>query len=519
MTRRFLILLSAIILNIDFQTSLAQDVDLVPYKKDSLWGYADFNKKIVIEPKFSFAEPFHFDLAYVGIENKFALIDSSGKYLIFPQESQLKYYPPYNLIRKCRNCCSFSYTNKKDEVIIGEKYKKLSDVCDGFVVAETDSAYFLINNKGKVVKQLDYDKIWLAYIGPAIYPDRTIEVKKNKKKGYIKCNGDEIIAPIYDYISYSSDKKHFLVRSDSNTGLINTEGKWIIPIKCQRIDNIFNENTFLTSGSNGCSVYIIKPDTVLRYDYDSAWVGFNNYALVIKNGKMGLIDDKLKLVIPTKYDNIMQNIYDKSYVVKQNGKTGLLSKDFKEIIPAQFDSIWEFDDKLLRITKNGRVGLVDKKGKILIEPEYDKIDHSLFPGNLIVGKGDKYGMIDSTNKVLIPIKYQKDSTCLFGTFHYDVNETYKDSIIKAQFYCKTGYLNKYCIEVIPFKYDYIEDFVDGFAIVTISKKRGLIDTKGKEVVPVEYFNITRINKKIIRVDFSNDKSGYYDIYGKKYFDD
>lgn len=69
-------------------TLLAQDQEvLIPYYKDGLYGYANFDKKIIIEPKFTQANPFgynhnfstYIDLALVRYEDVYYLMDRQGE--------------------------------------------------------------------------------------------------------------------------------------------------------------------------------------------------------------------------------------------------------------------------------------------------------------------------------------------------------------------------------------------------------------------------------------------------------
>lgn len=66
----------------------AQDQEvLIPYYKDGLYGYANLDKKIIIEPKFTQANPFgydhifstYIDLALVNFQDVYYLMDRQGK--------------------------------------------------------------------------------------------------------------------------------------------------------------------------------------------------------------------------------------------------------------------------------------------------------------------------------------------------------------------------------------------------------------------------------------------------------
>ena len=74
------------ILILTFFSGSAQDFDLIPFRKDSLWGYADTTGKIIIEPRYNWADIFKDGVAKVYLKNKAFYIgrsESSAPVAIF----------------------------------------------------------------------------------------------------------------------------------------------------------------------------------------------------------------------------------------------------------------------------------------------------------------------------------------------------------------------------------------------------------------------------------------------------
>ncbi len=71
-----------------------------------------------------------------------------------------------------------------------------------------------------------------------------------------------------------------------------------------------------------------------------------------------------------------------------------------------------------------------------------------------------------------------------------------------------GFINKDGVEIIPcgLKYDRIESFVDGLARVDKDMKYGFIDTRGREVIPLEYDYAENFSEGLAKV-VRNDKWG------------
>ena len=51
---------------------------------------------------------------------------------------------------------------------------------------------------------------------------------------------------------------------------------------------------------------------------------------------------------------------------------------------------------------------------------------------------------------------------------------------------KWGYIDRFGKEIVPCKYDYIGEFIDGVASVKINSKSGFVDLFGKEIIPCKY---------------------------------
>ena len=69
-------------------------------------------------------------------------------------------------------------------------------------------------------------------------------------------------------------------------------------------------------------------------------------------------------------------------------------------------------------------------------------------------------------------------------------------------------------EITGWKYDFVREFHEGFAIVRLNGKWGFIDTTGKEVVECKYDEVLSFKEgfAIVRL---NDKWGFIDTTGKE----
>jgi hypothetical protein len=81
--------------------------------------------------------------------------------------------------------------------------------------------------------------------------------------------------------------------------------------------------------------------------------------------------------------------------------------------------------------------------------------------------------------------------------------------------------------IIPARYDYVERFSEGLALVALSgkngrtdRKYGFIDKSGKEVIPLKYDSIKLPYEGLAEVgqNGNSDKLGYVGLDGTEYFE-
>lgn len=140
---------------------------------------------------------------------------------------------------------------------------------------------------------------------------------------------------------------------------------------------------------------------------------------------------------------------------------------------------------LVPYTKGNLTGLSDTLGNIVVKPQFDRVidfyhyydnkkqkTSSLF---YVIKKGKK-SIVDEFNKI-IPLNFSSyDSVWLtdFSKEYFNVRKNSKNGIL---------FKNKI---FIPCKYDDISYFVNNSFEVKVNKKKGVINSKGKLVVPVMF---------------------------------
>ncbi len=148
----------------------------------------------------------------------------------------------------------------------------------------------------------------------------------------------QMIASDFYFWSYQGDDERFVIKNkEGEMGVINSQGKMIIPFSFVNISN------------------------------------WDNFYAIEEYGKKGVKNVENNYIIPAIYDNISYPIYD-TFIVEQNNKYGILNKFNQMIIPLEYDFIKKVNDDYLLyfVSKNKKVGMFDIRGKQIVPLIYDK---------------------------------------------------------------------------------------------------------------------------------------------------
>ena len=292
-------------------------------------------------------------------------------------------------------------------------------------------------------------------------------VSANSKYGVIDKDGKEILPTVYDYIQlFDTKNNYWSVQSNGKLGLVDNNGKELSPM----VDGDYFEHF-----ENNEDLLIVTKK-----------IDLGNGASTFKHG---LVDEKGKELLPTIYyliDDKFKHGLTKIMIDGGLGKTGFIDTKGKILIPCEYDYNNE-------VTKNGLVALVknkmfhsivDSTGKTIVPfGKYDWANDSRTINRLIVSKNRKCGIVDFAGKEITPLKYDDIIT------YYDDLPKGKGLIIVNN---KRGIID--CItgkEVTPCEYDVFFGFQEGMYVVRQGKKYGYMDDTGKVVIPVQYDSAER----------------------------
>ena len=148
-------------------------------------------------------------------------------------------------------------------------------------------------------------------------------------------------------------------------------------------------------------------------DYRKAWVFSDGLAAVMKDGKIGFINEQNDVVIPFQFDYTDKcRMYDFGYVFHNgycamtdaNGNLGLIDKNGNWVVEPEYDEIWAPHKSGYRvIVKDSKHGILDSTGTIIYPAEYGYI--SIIPDGFILTKGGKQWQVDFEGNIVQPFMF------------------------------------------------------------------------------------------------------------------
>jgi hypothetical protein len=278
-----------------------------------------------------------------------------------------------------------------------------------------------INNKPRF--KTWYDQLHVPNGGRKLYI-----VQLDSKMGVVDENGKEVIPIEYPEIkTYPYNDGSYLAKNkDGKYGCIMLDGRVTLPFVYDNVNTTYGNNVVAMKNSK-CGIVQVNnglPYEITTCDYDSI-VGTNNVFLVSKNNKFGLLDLYGKLIAPIEYDEIEStstNYYDQknvfigrkknSYYLMNNSGEVLNTKPYTSLAklpsaePNQYYNSYKYNYLVVQNDK-GKYGLLDKYGAEVLAPSLDGIFNE-YNNVVTISKNGQIGLYDIFNKKeLIPCEYDQ----------------------------------------------------------------------------------------------------------------
>jgi hypothetical protein len=242
---------------------------------------------------------------------------------------------------------------------------------------------------------------------------RNIIAKKNGLYGIINEN-EEIVLP-FEYTFMKSypynDGSHLARNKAGKYGCIASDGRVTLPFEYDKMDESYSGN-LLSSKNNKCGIVQVNqglPTEIVTCDYDDIKAK-NNYFVIQKGGKQGILDNFGKTIVAPSYDNIeIINASEYEYnnrtllfIAKKGTTSEILNNIGQKIGTNTYKSVShlaQLNDyggirKIIGLKytdDKNKVGVLDLAGQQILAPLYEDI--TFVEGSYIgFRKGTKFGV-------------------------------------------------------------------------------------------------------------------------------
>ncbi len=367
---------------------------------------------------------------------------------------------------------------------------------------ETISSETLINGKGVSIIKAD------ASIKPL--NSNLYEYKKSNKYGIINSNGVIVLPANFDYL-YSQNDASILAAQNQKIGIVTKESNNRLAVN-KFYDSLepTYDSTYTLSEIENQSLKHEEYDDEQVSDSDDKTIDESTSAVEVEimeetdntleaitynppttsyiaqiNHKLGLVDSNNKVVIPIIYDEM--GSFEHFIRVKKDNKYGLITEKNDIIKPLIYDDIMSLnglhgDSIGMVFTKDHQQHLANKFGSTLTKfSDYRFINDKLYglDNMTVIEKDGKYGLFNITGKkVIIPPIYE------------DMSESIYNNSILAQLDGKKLLIDTSGKMLINNLSQYTEinrsSDSDQITVKTKDDKYGVIDYKGKTIIPADY---------------------------------
>ena len=332
------------------------------------------------------------------------------------------------------------------------------------VYGAKDEVLLSINRNGKIIVDAKGTIIELPQVYDCIleFEGKFAKVKKYNLWGLIDEGGHLIIDCKYTSVG-SEFNGYFDCYEENNAYLVSLSNCTIVNLPSCKSAKYYNDNCIVLNSNK----IITKERTVLFYDYNVKIGDFQNgYAIVERNEyrqrRYGLISDNGKIVIPCKYGAIKflpdllvahvsefakngWSVVNSKYLNVENVPV-LIGGERPFVLPSQYDMGGKFVNGLAKVAKR--------------EPE--KKTNDFFD---IIDLVSDLAVPDLTDLDLDGVDFDNSNSLSYDDLRFIHHSNQK------KYDYKWGFIDEEGNEIIPCKYDYVEDFHDGYAILVVHRHK------------------------------------------------
>ncbi len=502
---------------------------------------------------------FNDSLLFFRTGTQWGAIDHEGNQAIPPRYDNFRRLTD-QFIKLVSNNHTFLYSIPCNQILSQGEYDEFYAFSRKFVLVKKERRLGLMDWCGNLVFKPEYMEI-------QPYDNQLFRVNQQGRWGVAKAQGEVIIPLAYDYIAPLRNNV-CLIKKDGLFGVANVQGIEIVPAQYQRVEleagqaraytagkeggeqlDLFNFDAQgnLTNNSNFTKHFTIriggKPEEnahtgAQSSDGDLLLDRFEWFYSPVADrwGLRRLSDGGIQIEPKFHYIQIERDLGFTLVGIEQFNKYEFERSSFRfdmifglvnnEVgLPVTEIDFWDirFDDfreglpAARCIFSNGRFGLVDRIGRIVkknmayIGEFSDGLARASVKGSMSASLKQKSSLGKLQNHLAdwLSPNTMTDYTQYDQIFREEAHLTCEN--------CEWGYMDTLGQMVVEPQYSYALDFVNNVGIVACEGKWGLVNNKGKTIIPCKYDGIEFLentDNKIVRVYVQEPKYGLIDTLGR-----
>jgi len=373
-------------------------------------------------------------------DKKYGAINIKGKIIIKPEYDQISIDNYYNsetmykasgfiVKKKNEDSYKYGYINSKGKMLLPPEYTEISRINE---IIDDKNVYLLVLKEGQagVVKNnkvvLDFEYEDISY---NLFNNMFI-IQRNSKSGIADIKGKVIIQPEYDSIMFGGIYVNAI--KDGEVTVLDINGKKLDNNNIYAKLPTTNPNYYITIDKN--EIYrIVDKDNNIKIENNYTYIEHikDDYFIIYKNGKNGIIDLSGKSIADLKYNSIFKisgteivqaninstnniTLLNKEMKIVCNMNNANIEKKENYVVIYSKDDMKYFDysgneisyknlypnNKLYAKKINGKWGFIDKADKLIIQNEYEMVTEFNNYGFAGIKKDGKWGVVNSEGTII-----------------------------------------------------------------------------------------------------------------------
>ena len=356
---------------------------LIPFRINNIWGYADSNLRLKIPMLYDFTDRFENGSAFVYKDSLYHLINEKGDKISNTYKAHGQFANGFCNVVLANGQCE--YINHQGQVVFNRTFDAAESFSEGLAVVSFNKTLHIVNSIGSILPTIDFDT------SNGYFQDGHLMVMKQGKYHFIKKNGSllkladsiqiaglfsEGLAPVYVKKQYNSLHQkmptYFLEFIDSNgqiamSHFVNDSIDYSEYID---IEAGFKDGKAIVKSRNelGWDYYFIDRKkrfsplySAAKHLGDSLFLG----ALGVYMSDIRIVDKDYWVMSQFQQKPLQVGQFNNGLLAFKNkeGYWGFINQSGKTVIAPKYTAINPFKNNVALVVFNGRFGFIDTKGK------------------------------------------------------------------------------------------------------------------------------------------------------------